>query len=194
MQQGGEALHCTGLDCDLPDTEGHSSWGIQQEEVHAPWPASQEDPCYSQEVDEAPGSFPPMAFSFQFLLMVHLVNDITFYSSNRVNLLVFAVLFKFICHFMVDHHVDRFVVSPSLMWLDVLEENMVWFCIYSEILLCRLQWRRRSKRRRKLTSPWGSTQWRPRRLSEFQAASIDRLVHLYLVFPILIDGVQASTW
>lgn len=63
LQQGSEAVNCTGFDSYFTEAEGCIEGGLQEEEAFASWSASQEDQSYQKKAHKASG-----IFSLYFLL------------------------------------------------------------------------------------------------------------------------------
>ena len=58
MQKGGEVVDSTSVDRDIAEAEGGSEGGLQEQEVHATWSASQEDQSHPQTPHQTPGTNP----------------------------------------------------------------------------------------------------------------------------------------
>lgn len=64
VQKGGEAVGCTGVDCDLTEAEGCIEGGLQEEEVFAARSASEEDQSHPKKAYQAPGDAPFLLSTF----------------------------------------------------------------------------------------------------------------------------------
>lgn len=55
VQQGGEAIDCTGVDCDLAEAEVCIEGGLQEEKVLATWSAPKKDQSHPKKAYQVPG-------------------------------------------------------------------------------------------------------------------------------------------